>query len=213
VYHHLRGELSNLTPTSVVLEVNGVAYDLRIPLSTYEGLKGKTQACLFTHLYVREDDMRLFGFGTTAERELFRFLLSVNGVGPSIALASLCALAPGQVVQAIEAEDHEMLQKIKGVGKKLAGRLVVELKDRNLRALLGVGDPEPGSAREGAAGSRPEKQRSKEALDAVAALVTIGFERKSAQERVDAVCRRLEGQLGPGNAGVERLIKECLRNR
>jgi len=218
VYYQLRGQLIELNPTAAVLDVAGVGYDLRIPLSTYERLKGKKDVCLFTHLHVREDELRLFGFFTTGERDLFRLLLSVTGVGPSTALASLCALTPEDVARAISAGDHKTLQKIKGVGRKLAERLVVELRDRvgALLVLLGVDESRlPAGAQRPPQAGPGKTERPKVALDAVGALVALGFDRKSAEERVDTVYRQLAGPqtAGPTPAvDLEQLIKASLRS-
>lgn len=216
MYHHLRGKLVDLSPTSVVLEASGVGYDLRIPLSTFESLKGRSEAVVFTHLHVREDELRLFGFATKPERELFRFLLSVAGVGPSIALAALCSLAPRELARAISAGESKTLQRIKGVGKKLAERIVLELRDRSedLLLVLGPADGEaPEGAREGA-GDRGAGRKGwpPEAVDAVAALLALGYDRKLAEERVDTTLRSVLARA-PGTAlAVEQLIKECLRS-
>lgn len=92
MYHHIRGEVSALSPTSAVIETGGIGYEIRIPVSTYDRLKGKKEAHLLLHLHVREDDLRLYGFATPSERDIFRLFLSVAGVGPSIALTSLSFL-------------------------------------------------------------------------------------------------------------------------
>jgi Holliday junction DNA helicase RuvA len=213
VYHHLRGTVLDLNPTCVVIEAAGVGYDVSIPLSTYDRLKGKSEACIYTHLYVREDELRLYGFSTVAERELFRLLLSVSGVGPSIALAGLCALSPAEVAAALSSGDHAKLQRIKGVGRKLAERLGVELRERAQRLAMTLGLPSGGDGGErhaGAASGAPPA-RAPEALDAIAALVTLGFDKKSAESRVDAACRKLEGPDRSGKVDVESLLKTCLQ--
>jgi Holliday junction DNA helicase RuvA len=213
VYHHLRGTVLDLSPTCVVIEAGGVGYDVSIPLSTFDRLKGKSEACVYTHLYVREDELRLYGFSTVAERELFRLLLSVSGVGPSIALAGLCALSPAEVAAALSSGDHAKLQRIKGVGRKLAERLGVELRERAQRLAVALGLPSAGDGDRGRsverAGSMPA--RTAEALDAIAALVSLGFDKKSAESRVDAACRKLAGPDGSGKADVESLLKLCLQ--
>jgi Holliday junction DNA helicase RuvA len=213
LYHHLRGELVLLTPTSAVIETSGLGFDLRIPLSTYEALKGRKEAVILTHLHVREDDLRLFGFATEGELELFRLLLSVSGVGPSIALASLSTLAPGEVAAAIADGDLKTLQRIKGVGKKLAERLTVELRDRAgaIQALPGAGG---GAAPRTTGESTPrDLLRIPEVADTARALVTLGFDRKSAGERAAAAYSALKARLGNnGPVDAEQLIKECLRS-
>ena len=212
MYHHIRGELSQLTPALAVVESGGVGFELRIPLSTFERLKGKKEILLFTHLHVREDDLRLYGFATSGERELFRLLLSVAGVGPSIALQSLSALSPEEVVRAIGAGDLKTIQRIKGVGKKLAERLVLELRDRV--GVFGGGSGGGHSGTRGGAGAPHSAHRlfgNQDAADAVEALVmSLGFERRNAEEKVIEACERL--QAGGRRADAEALIKECLRH-
>ena len=215
MYHHLRGKVVELSPTSIVLEVGGVGYDVRIPLSTHDALRGKKEACVYTHLHVREDDMRLFGFGTPAERELFRFLVSVSGVGPSTALAALCALTPEDVARAISSGDHRVLQRIKGVGRKTAERIALELRARvkEISAALGVKEQGAGSAGSGA--FPPALMRNPVAVDAIGALLALGFDRKGAEERVEVMCRQMEVRRekeGGEPFNVEALIMECLRS-
>jgi Holliday junction DNA helicase RuvA len=204
-----------LSPTSLVLEAGGVGYDIRIPLSTHDALRGKEEACVYTHLHVREDDMRLFGFATTAERELFRFLVSVSGVGPSIALAGLCALSPEEVAQAISSGDHRTLQRIKGVGRKTAERIALELRDRveEIGETLGLGERGEGETRKDTVS--PPLLRSGVVVDAISALMALGFDRKAAEERVDTTYRQLQARRADPDADppeVEVLIKECLRS-
>ena len=209
MYHHVRGEVLELSPTAVVVETGGIGFDLRIPLSTYRQLKGKTEAMLLTHFHVREDEHRLFGFATTAERDLFRLLLSVSSVGPATALACLCALTPEEVVRAILADDFRTLQRVKGVGRRLAERLALELKERvdSLAKSLGVAVPQASAARQTGLGAAA----TPEVTDAVLALVSLGFERKKAEERVEETFRSLVGE--GRELDVEGIVKECLRQR
>lgn len=200
----------DLGPTSLVIEAGGVGYDVRIPLSTFERIQGSAETCVYTHLYVREDELRLYGFATLAERDLFRLLLSVNGVGPSIALAALSSLPPGEVARALAAGDLDALQRVKGVGKKLAERLAVELRDRAERLLPVLGVPPSAAAR---ARGALVRAMPREAEDAVAALLTLGFEKKAAEERVRGAIERLVASDPEKPVSVEALIRECLRTR
>jgi Holliday junction DNA helicase RuvA len=211
VIHHLRGLLHELTPASAVVETNGVGFELRIPLSTFERIRGSRDVFLLTHFHVREEEMRLYAFATEGERQLFRLLLSVSGVGPTIALQALCALSPGQVARSIAEGDLKTIQKIKGVGKKLAERMVLELRDRVdvVFAALGL---------EGAERTNPDPVRDlrtatlaqPDVADAVLGLVSLGFDRKSAENRVLDVLQReeFEGR----SAGAAELIKVSLRS-
>jgi len=198
-----------------VVVAGGIGFDLRIPLSTYEKLKGKKEAFLFTHFHVREDELKLFGFASPAERDLFRLLLSVTGVGPSIALASLCTLSPQEMARAISLGELKVLQTIKGVGRKLAERMVLELRERASSLLISLDGSSPTKGSSSSKGERSEEiLRSPEAADAIGALITLGFERKTAEERVAATLVALKGS-GSGNDPypVEQLIKECLRRQ
>jgi Holliday junction DNA helicase RuvA len=217
VYHHLSGELRELSLTRAVVEAGGVGYDLRIPLSTYEDIKGRKEVRLLTHLHVREDDLRLYGFGTEEERELFRLLLSVTGVGPSIALAALSALRPAEAAGAIASGDLKTLQRIRGVGRRLAERLVVELRERvaSVVTALGEGLSPAGLSRPDGGEGQLTGAAGRKGADAVKALVELGYERKSAQERVSAAYKELleerKGRPEEGFPTVEGLVRRSLQ--
>lgn len=220
MFHHLEGELVLLRPTRAAVDVAGVGYECRIPLSTFSALKGKegTRVRILTHLQVLEDDLRLYGFATEKERELFRLITSISGVGPAIAFAAMASFDPSGFAGAIAAGDSRALQKIKGVGPKLSERIVLELKDRSdVLSLLAEGGP----------GIRDEAiQRAaipdRVLNDAVAALMELGFSQKEARGRIDgALAKLLPG--GPGSptgkpisgsaVTVEGLIQAALRTR
>lgn len=213
MYHHLRGTLIDLKPMLAVVESHGVGYELRVPLSTSEFLKGRKEAFLYTSLIVREDEWRLYGFASRAERELFQLVLSVSGVGPSIALAGLSALSVTAFARALTDGETEVLCRIKGVGRRLAERLVVELKDRAARLAASEGAAAPiGKA------TNVDEVASTDArfLDAVAVLVELGYQRKAATERVRAAYRNLVERRDPDTGesrelSVESLIREALR--
>jgi len=185
----LRGVLVSKEPTAVILDVRGVGYGLDIPVSTYERLSdvgGETT--LFTHLIVRDDSIRLFGFASEDERDLFRLFLSVGGVGPRLALSLLSRSGCEELRRAIAESDLDSLTAVSGVGKKTAQRLVVELKDK-MAAGMGVSDV-PGSP---------------VAADAVRALLSLGYGR---QESVKSVRTAIE-RSGPGE-NVEELVRRAL---
>ncbi|HOV15994.1 MAG TPA: Holliday junction branch migration protein RuvA [Candidatus Cloacimonadota bacterium] len=128
----LTGILKDKKPTSVIIETHGIAFELRIPLSTYEKLPERGQECvLHTHLYLslNQDEMRLYGFATPAEKAVFIRLISISGIGPKIALSILSSLNVGMFIEAIQTAEEGLLAKVPGIGKKTAQRLIIELKD------------------------------------------------------------------------------------
>jgi len=194
----LHGKLVEALPTQVTLEVNGVGYEILIPLSSFDKLPlpGK-EVKLLTHLAVREDAHTLYGFMSTAERELFRMLINtVSGIGPKIALNILSGMNPTAFRGAVANGDVKGLSQISGVGKKTAERIVVELKDK----IGAVGAWEASSAQRALS---PEDQKVN---DAVLALMALGFKQLEAHETV----RNALNALGP-KATVEDLVRACLK--
>ena len=192
MFNHLRGRLVHRSPARAVLDVDGVGYDLAVPLGTYEKLPVEGEVTLLVHMQVREDDIRLFGFLSPEERDLFRLLLTVNGIGPVMALTALSGGDVDSLKQAIVGEDLGALTRIKGIGPQTAKRMVLELKPALVR--LGV---QAGTAV--GAGGRVVQ-------DAVAALVSLGYSTGKA-EKVIASARR---KLGP-DAVVEDLVRQGLK--
>ena len=129
---HLQGKLVEKNPTDVVIDCNGVGYMLHISLNTYSQIPDKENLKLYTHLQVREDAHTLFGFSSLAEREIFRLLISVSGIGASTARTMLSSLTPQQVQQAIAGEDVATIQSIKGNGAKTAQRVIILIVKREL---------------------------------------------------------------------------------
>lgn len=127
---YVKGELTELTPTSAVVECSGVGYGLSISLNTFSALQGKPDCKLYVHEAIRDDAYQLFGFFDKEERELFLLLNSVSGVGGNTARMILSALSPAELVDAIGTENVKILQTVKGIGKKTAERLIVYLKDK-----------------------------------------------------------------------------------
>ena len=200
MYYHIRGELVELSPVRAVVEAAGVGYELSIPFSTFSAIKDKfdrkrsspkNQVCLFTHLQVREDLLKLYGFSTERERVLFRTVTAVNGLGPAAALTILSSMEAEQFEELLDAGNPEPLQKIKGIGKKLASRLIVELKGHIqitptssvIPAFNGKGLPFPC---EKAGGIYSE---------AILALVELGFQQKEAEKRVAVALERVSSRL------------------
>ena len=178
----LRGTLAEKQPPHLILDVNGVGYELEVPMTTLYRLPSLGEpVTLHTHLVVREDAHLLYGFASKRERELFRELIRLNGVGPKLALALMSGLEVDELVRCVQAQDTSTLVKIPGVGKKTAERLLVELKDRfkaweNIPSIAPlVTEPKVVAA------------VSSAEADAVSALIALGFKPQEASRAVAAV--------------------------
>ena len=190
--NHLNGRLIEKYPTHVVIECGGVGYFVNISLNTYASLPDEEQTRLYTHLQVREDAHTLFGFYTLAEREIFRLLISVSGVGSSTARTMLSSMTPAQVRDAIGGGDVPAIQSVKGIGAKTAQRVILDLRDKVLKVY------------ELDEVSLKSDNTNKE--EALSALEVLGFARKSAEKAVDAVLRQ------DPLLSVEGIIKSALKN-
>ena len=193
----LRGTVIEVLPMRLILEAGGVGYDVHIPLSTYDRLpQPGTEFKILTHLVVREDAHLLFGFATSEERDLFLLLLNnVTGVGPKLALAILNGISPVMFRGLVVAGDIASLSKIKGVGKKTAERIIVELRDK-----VGVSAAwEAASAQQGLS---PEEQHIN---DAVLTLIALGYKQAEAHKVVRAI------RDAQPKSTVEELVKEALK--
>jgi len=182
VIGRLSGEVLECTPGEVLLDVGGVGYRVRVPLSTYYVLSGRQgrQAALLVHTHVREDTLALFGFATSPERDAFERLLAIAGVGPRMALAVLSGIETSELERAIAGGDRARLERIPGIGRKTAERILLELRGSRSTKRRGAGeDPatEPGAAGTGAPDVRE---------DAVSALVNLGYSSDAASKAVDA---------------------------
>ncbi len=189
---HLKGKLVEKTPTSVVIECNGVGYEVHISLHTFSLLPESESVKLFTHLLVKEDSHTLYGFYEPSEREIFKLLISVSGVGASIARTMLSSLSPKQVQDAIATNQVATIQSVKGIGAKTAQRVILDLKDKILK-VFAMGDVS-------AVSSNTNKD------EALSALETLGFSRKQTEK----VCMKII-QEDP-SASVESIIKLALKN-
>ncbi len=193
---HIRGIVVEKAPTRAVIEAAGVGYELLIPISTYEKLPREgSEAKLLAYHCVREDDELLFGFATANERELFVKLTGVSGVGPKIALAILSGASVGELALAIAARDAKRLAAVKGVGKKTAEKICVELKDK-VDALAFAARGGDGSV------------ASPVAADAVAALRALGFGDETSAKMVTDILAK-----NPAADSVEQVIKLALASR
>jgi len=194
----LHGKLIDSLPTQVTVEVHGVGYEMLIPLSSYDKLPPPGQEVhILTHLVVREDAHTLYGFMSTAERELFRLLINtVSGIGPKIALNVLSGISVTAFRGAVTNSDIKALSQISGVGKKTAERIVVELKDR-----IGAA-----GAWEALSAQRALSPADQKVNDAALALIALGFKQAEAQDAV----RKSQASLGP-QATIEDLVRACLK--
>ena len=194
----LRGTILERHPNRIVVDVNGVGYEVFVPLSTFYGLgdAGST-ITLRVHTHVREDALLLYGFATLLEQELFERLIGVSGIGPKVALAVLSGIEPQELIHAIGRGDLARLTAIPGVGKKTSERIVLELKDRLPRA--------PAAAI--AAGAAPVDAPVMRD-DVVSALVNLGYHRPLADKAADAALKALGSAT---DASFERMLKQALR--
>ena len=190
--HHLTGKLIEKHPTHVVIECGGVGYFVNISLNTFEALQDEEHLRILTYLQVREDAHILFGFYSPAEREIFKLLISVSGIGTSTARTMLSSMTPAQIRDAIAGENVPAIQAVKGIGAKTAQRVIIDLRDKILKVYdLDEVSPESGNT-------------NKE--EALSALEVLGFARKGAEKTVDAVLRQ-----DPA-LSVEGIIKSALKN-
>jgi len=189
---HIQGKLVEKNPTNVVIDCNGVGYLINISLHTFSQIPDKELLKLFTHLQVKEDSHTLFGFCTLAEREIFRLLISVSGIGASITRTMLSSLTPKQVRDGIASEDVALIQSVKGIGLKTAQRVIIELKDKVLK-IYDIDEVVP-------SGSNTNKD------EALSALEVLGFAKKQSGRIVEKIIS------GQPDANVETIIKEALKN-
>ncbi|WP_338506118.1 Holliday junction branch migration protein RuvA [Erwinia aphidicola] len=197
----LRGIILEKQPPVVLIEANGVGYEVQMPMTCFYELPELNQeAIIFTQFVVREDAQLLFGFNSKPERALFRELVKVNGVGPKLALAILSGMSAQQFVTAVEREEIAVLVKLPGVGKKTAERLVVEMKDR----FKGMhGDLFASDAPFALTSEMPVETGNDAESEAVAALVALGYKPPEAS--------RMISKVGKPDADCETLIREALR--
>ena len=189
---HIKGRLSEKSPTNVVIETNGIGYWINISLTTFSQIPDQENIKLFTHLQIKEDSHSLYGFYTQKEREIFRLLISVSGVGTSTARTMLSSLTPEQVIDAISSNNVSIVQSVKGIGSKTAQRLIIELRDKVLK----IYDIDEAFA--------DSNNTTRE--EALSALEVLGINKKSAERLVDKI---IKDNL---DITVEEIIKETLKN-
>jgi holliday junction DNA helicase RuvA len=202
MYAYIKGKLVQKDPTTATVEANGIGYEIKIPLSTYEQLK--QEACkLYTHLYVREDLQQLFGFFTENEREIFRYLIGVSGIGPNTALTFLSSLQADEIIQVISHGDVKRIQQVKGIGAKTAQRVVLELQDK-LKKSAGSMDATKGTFPVG-----DEYNTMRE--EALAALEVLGINKNTALKSVDRIMKVAVKDQSINELKLEDLIKKALK--
>ena len=190
---YIKGTIEELTPTETTFENNGIGYKILISLQTYEALNGKKDARIFIHHYLREDEELYYGFATKDERELFRLLIGVSGIGAATARMMLSSLTSDEIRNAILAEDINKIKSIKGIGLKSAQRLILELKDKVVK---GAGADNS---------SLFAKTDNSATEEAVTALVMLGFTKANVNKAVTAVLKE-----NP-DATLEEIIKQSLK--
>ena len=190
---YIKGQIIELTPTELILECGGIGYSILISLQTYEALQLKTQTVAYIHHYIREDEELFYGFATKDERELFRLLIGVSGIGVNSARMMLSSLTSEEIRNAILAEDINKIKSVKGIGLKSAQRLVLELKDKIVK---GAGAD---------TGVLLKVDSSAVVDEATTALVMLGFSKAAINKVMPAILKE-----NP-QARVEDIIKSALK--
>ena len=170
----LTGDIEDLKPTEMILDVNGIGFQVSIPVSTYEKIQGEKKVSLFIHTIHKEDQFRLFGFYSRIEKDIFKALINVSGVGPSIAISVLSGISPDRLIEAIRSQNPALLTKIPGIGKTKAEKLVFELK-RKLSLLERI--------------AGPSNEIPSNTNDAVEALAALGFDESRSLKCVNDIVR------------------------
>lgn len=196
----LRGKVFEKQPNRVIVDVQGVGYEVLVPLSTYYDIGDEGgDVSLRIHTHVREDALQLFGFRTALEQQLFERLIGISGIGPKLAIAVLSGIETRELVGAIQRGDVARLTRVPGVGKKTSERIVLELKDR----LKDFAAPLEAPAGE------PEGNRLRD--DLLSALQNLGYQRPAAEKAVDAVLAADATEAGPASGAFEHALRRALR--
>lgn len=187
---HLSGKLVSKSPTALVVECNGIGYEVNISLNTYSRIIDSEQIKIYTHLQVREDSHSIFGFFDELERSVFRLLISVSGIGANTARTMLSSMPPNKVIESIQSDNVVAIQSIKGIGAKTAQRVIIDLKDK----VLNLADDKEFNV-------SPNNTQREEALSA---LSVLGYPIKQTQRIVDSLIN------AEPDMPVERIIKNAL---
>lgn len=189
---YIKGDITKMTPTFLTMETGGIGYMINISITTFSKLEGKKEFKILIHEVIREDSHQLFGFADIEERDIFRLLISVTGVGANTARMMLSSLSPGEIEKAILGSDANLLKSVKGIGLKTAQRIIVDLKDK-----LGK---HAGSDEIFAFADNTRRD------EALSALVMLGFAKSTVSKVVDKIVRDEK------NLTVEDIIKRALKN-
>ena len=192
---YIDGKLTHKDPTFVIIDVNGVGYQIRISLNTYEKLTEGERCKLHTFLHIKEDAHTLYGFSEMAEKTVFLHLISISGVGPGTGLMIISSLTVAEIQQAIVREDVRTIQNVKGIGAKTAQRIILELKDKFKKDTFAD------------AGNITSVAHNTNRNEALSALITLGFARNVAEKTLDSIIKRDGSHLS-----VEALIKLALKS-
>ena len=189
---YIRGDIQELAPARIILECNGIGYEIHISLTTFDAYRNQQAGTVFIHEIIREDAHLLYGFATKDERELFLLLTSVSGVGPNTARTILSSMHPIELIQIIASGDEKSLTMVKGIGSKTAQRIIVDLKNKVKPV-------------EGKMTQTSRTERAEVAEEAVAALVMLGFQKAASQKAVEIILKK------SSETKVEQIIKTALK--
>lgn len=193
---YLNGRLAYKDPTYVIIDIQGVGYEIKISLNTFSKIKDEESCKLHTYLHIKEDGHTLFGFAEKSEKTLFLLLISISGVGPSTGLMVLSSLSPHEVEHAILSEDAATIQSVKGIGAKTAQRIILELKDK-------IGKDPNADPSIFISQSLSNTIRN----EALSALITLGINKAAAQKSIDKILKNSDPQIS-----LEELIKLALKS-
>ena len=189
---YIKGDIRELAPTRMILECNGLGYEIHISLTTFDAYRDQPAGIVYIHEIIREDAHLLYGFATKEERELFLLLNSVSGVGPNTARTILSSMPPVELIQIIASGDEKNLTMVKGIGSKTAQRIIVDLNNKVKPV-------------EGNIAQTSQSARSEVAEEAVAALVMLGFQKAASQKAVEVILKKTS------ETKVEQIIKTALK--
>ncbi len=187
----LKGKIDEIKPTELILDVNGVGYEIHIPLSTYEKIQGLDETSLYVYTHHKEDQLKLFGFFTINEKNIFKLLLNISGIGPAMGISILSGISIDLLIEAVRSQNPGMLIKVPGIGKSKAEKLVFELK-RKMKNLEIYSD------------SSTERPTARN--EAIEALMSLGFDEAKSSKAVDEIIEKFP------DIPLEHIVKNALKN-